>query len=158
MSDSNTLFSQAQDVIPGGVNSPVRAFGSVGGTPVFLERGAGSRVYSVEGVEYIDFCGSWGPLILGHAHQDVVAAVSEAASNGMTFGASTEKEVRFARQICDANRLPGNGRRGRHKGSSSGALPRTPPRSPCPASPDACLPGHRPGIGPPARRSTRHRT
>ena len=102
MSDSDTLFSLAQDIIPGGVNSPVRAFGSVGGTPVFLERGAGSRVYSVEGVEYIDFCGSWGPLILGHAHHDVVAAVSEAAANGMTFGASTEKEVRFAQQICDA--------------------------------------------------------
>ena len=102
MSDSDTLFSLAQDVIPGGVNSPVRAFGSVGGTPVFLERGAGSRVYSIEGVEYIDFCGSWGPLILGHAHQDVVAAVSDAAANGMTFGASTEKEVRFAQQICDA--------------------------------------------------------
>ena len=102
MSDSDTLFSLAQDVIPGGVNSPVRAFGSVGGTPVFLERGTGSRVYSVEGVEYIDFCGSWGPLILGHAHEDVVAAVSDAAANGMTFGASTEKEVRFAQRICDA--------------------------------------------------------
>ncbi len=102
MSESESLFQRAKIVIPGGVNSPVRAFGSVGGSPVFMESGEGSRIRSVDGDEYLDFCGSWGPLILGHAHEEVVAAVTETARSGMTFGASTEREVLFAEMICDA--------------------------------------------------------
>jgi glutamate-1-semialdehyde 2,1-aminomutase len=87
------------EVIPGGVNSPVRAFRAVGGDPVFLARGEGSRVWDADGNEYIDFLGSWGPLILGHAPQEVVAAIAEAAVHGTSFGASTEREVELAELI-----------------------------------------------------------
>jgi glutamate-1-semialdehyde 2,1-aminomutase len=93
---SASLFQRAVRVIPGGVNSPVRAFGSVGGAPVYMERGAGSRLFTADGRELIDFCGSWGPLILGHAHPAVVEAVCEAARNGTSFGANTRREVEFA--------------------------------------------------------------
>ncbi|MCX7009621.1 MAG: glutamate-1-semialdehyde 2,1-aminomutase [Kiritimatiellaeota bacterium] len=93
---SKELFARAQQVIPGGVNSPVRAFRSVGGDPIFMKRGAGSHVWSVDGRELLDFCGSWGPLILGHARAEVVAAVQKAAADGMSFGACTEREVEFA--------------------------------------------------------------
>jgi len=90
---SNALFERAQKIFPGGVNSPVRAFTAVGGTPVFLSRGQGARVWDADGNSYLDFLGSWGPLILGHADPDVVAAIETAAREGTSFGASTEREV-----------------------------------------------------------------
>jgi glutamate-1-semialdehyde 2,1-aminomutase len=96
------LFAQAKDLIPGGVNSPVRAFKSVGGNPVFIKSGSGSRMYDVDGNSYVDYVCSWGPLILGHAHPRIVEAVKTAAENGTTFGASTEAEVTLARMIVDA--------------------------------------------------------
>ncbi|MBI2266023.1 MAG: glutamate-1-semialdehyde 2,1-aminomutase [Armatimonadetes bacterium] len=99
---SELLFAEAQKVIPGGVNSPVRAFKGVGGTPVFISRGEGARVWDTEGKVYIDYLGSWGPLILGHAHPAVVEAITLAASQGTTFGAATEREVRMARKITEA--------------------------------------------------------
>ncbi|MBK7424239.1 MAG: glutamate-1-semialdehyde 2,1-aminomutase [Propionivibrio sp.] len=98
------LFERAQRHIPGGVNSPVRAFRSVGGTPCFFTRGSGSRVTDADGKSYLDYVGSWGPLILGHAHPQVVAAVQEAAAQGLTFGAPTEREVDMADLLCA--RLP----------------------------------------------------
>ena len=94
------LFERAQRHIPGGVNSPVRAFRSVGGTPCFFTRGSGSRVTDADGKSYLDYVGSWGPLILGHAHPQVVAAVQEAAAQGLTFGAPTEREVEMADLLC----------------------------------------------------------
>jgi len=97
---NEALFARAQQSIPGGVNSPVRAFKSVGGTPPFLTRGAGARVEDAEGRSYIDYVGSWGPLIVGHAHPAVVAAVREAAGRGLSFGAPTEAEVELAELLC----------------------------------------------------------
>ncbi|GAB4233645.1 MAG: glutamate-1-semialdehyde 2,1-aminomutase [Acidobacteriota bacterium] len=97
---SRKLFDQARRVIPGGVNSPVRAFKAVGGIPRFLVRGEGCRVYDADGNAYVDYVGSWGPLILGHAHPSVIAAVQEVAARGTSFGAPTELEVRLAEQIC----------------------------------------------------------
>ena len=94
------LFAEAQQYIPGGVNSPVRAFKSVGGNPVFIERGEGSRVWDVDGNSYIDYIGSWGPLILGHAHPRVLAAIAEAAALGTSFGAPTERETEMAKLVC----------------------------------------------------------
>ena len=85
-------------LIPGGVNSPVRAFRAVGGEPVFIARGEGAYLYGADGTKYVDYVGSWGPLILGHAHPDVVAAICKAAALGTTFGAPTELEVRFAEE------------------------------------------------------------
>jgi glutamate-1-semialdehyde 2,1-aminomutase len=102
MNKSTALFARAQQIIPGGVNSPVRAFKSVGLQPPFIRRAAGARVYDVDGNAYIDYVGSWGPMILGHAHPKVVAAVQEAAANGCSFGAPTELEVRLAQLIVDA--------------------------------------------------------
>ncbi|MBI2872208.1 MAG: glutamate-1-semialdehyde 2,1-aminomutase [Chloroflexi bacterium] len=99
---SRALFSDAQRLIPGGVNSPVRSFGGVGGQPVFIARGQGARIWDVDGNEYIDYVCSWGPLILGHAHPDVVAAVKEAAERGTSFGAPTEGEVELAKLITQA--------------------------------------------------------
>jgi len=96
------LFSRAQQVIPGGVNSPVRAFASVGGQPVFISHGKGSRIYDEDGNSYIDYVCSWGPLILGHAHPAVVDAVKSAAENGTTFGAATALEVELAEMIVEA--------------------------------------------------------
>jgi glutamate-1-semialdehyde 2,1-aminomutase len=93
---SAELFAAARCVIPGGVDSPVRAFAAVGGTPRFIARGEGSRVYDVDGHEYIDYVGSWGPLILGHAHEAVVTAVARAARMGTSFGAPTAMEVELA--------------------------------------------------------------
>ena len=92
----------ALEVFPGGVNSPVRAFGSVGGQPVFISRARGSRVYDLTGREYIDYVGSWGPMILGHADPDVVAAVCRVAADGLSFGAPTEGETKLARLIREA--------------------------------------------------------
>ena len=99
---SRQLFAQAQQFIPGGVNSPVRSFRAVSGTPPFIARGQGSRVWDVDGNEYIDYLGSWGPLVLGHAHPAVVDALHAAAANGSSFGAPVEQEVELARLICAA--------------------------------------------------------
>ena len=96
---SAALEARAVEVIPGGVNSPVRAFKAVGGGPVFIRRGHGCTVEDVDGNSYIDYLGSWGPLILGHAHPKVVAAVQEAAADGTSFGAPTEREVLLAEAI-----------------------------------------------------------
>ncbi len=96
---SEALFARAQGLMPGGVNSPVRSFGGVGGSPPFIARGKGARVWDVDGNEYLDFLGSWGPLILGHAHPAIVEAVQQAAANGTSFGAPTEGEVELAERI-----------------------------------------------------------
>ena len=96
MKKSQKLFNHAQLTIPGGVNSPVRAFKSVGGTPLFFQRGKGALVWDADGNSYIDYVGSWGPLICGHAHPDVVKAVQQAAERGLSFGAPTEAEVDMA--------------------------------------------------------------
>jgi glutamate-1-semialdehyde 2,1-aminomutase len=100
MSRSDDLFERARRVIPGGVNSPVRAFGAVGGTPVFFRRGEGARLEDVDGRQYLDFVASWGPLILGHAHPKVEAAVAAALRGGTTFGAPTEAEVELAEMVA----------------------------------------------------------
>ncbi|HEX7599886.1 MAG TPA: aminotransferase class III-fold pyridoxal phosphate-dependent enzyme, partial [Polyangia bacterium] len=99
---SEALFARAQALFPGGVNSPVRAFKAVGGTPIFLARGQGARVWDADGNDYLDFLGSWGPLILGHADPDVVAAIEGAARQGTSFGASTEREVLLGEAIREA--------------------------------------------------------
>ncbi len=96
MTRNEDLFSRAQRTIPGGVNSPVRAFRSVGGTPRFVVRGDGSCVWDADGKRYIDYVGSWGPLILGHADPDTVRAVQDAAAQGLSFGAPTEAEIELA--------------------------------------------------------------
>ena len=102
MGQSNQqLFERAQKHIPGGVNSPVRAFRSVGGTPRFFAKGQGARVTDADGKTYLDYVGSWGPLILGHAHPDVVKAVQDAAADGLSFGAPTEREVEMADLLCE---------------------------------------------------------
>jgi glutamate-1-semialdehyde 2,1-aminomutase len=101
-SKSSELFERAKRSIPGGVNSPVRAFKSVGGTPLFLARGHGAFVWDADGVEYLDYVGSWGPLVLGHAHPEVLAAVEKALKDGTTFGAPTEREVLFAEAVRTA--------------------------------------------------------
>src|SRR6266498_1008173 len=90
---SAALFAEAQRHLPGGVNSPVRAFRGVGGTPLFIARGQGSRIWDVDGNDYIDYVGSWGPLLLGHRHPEVMAALERALEIGTSFGAPTEKEV-----------------------------------------------------------------
>ncbi len=95
-SRNDVLFEKCQRVIPGGVNSPVRAFRSVGGTPRFFARGKGAWVWDADGTPYIDYIGSWGPMILGHAHPEVVEAVQKAAASGMSFGAPTERELEMA--------------------------------------------------------------
>jgi glutamate-1-semialdehyde 2,1-aminomutase len=97
---SEQLFEQARTLIPGGVNSPVRAFRAVGGNPLFIARAAGSRLWDVDGNEFIDYIGSWGPMILGHAHPRVLEALQEAAISGTSFGAPTEREVLMADLIC----------------------------------------------------------
>lgn len=96
MSKNEALFARAQRHIPGGVNSPVRAFRSVGGTPCFFERALGARVWDADGREYIDYVGSWGPMIVGHSHPEVLQAVCERAALGLSFGAPTEMEVEMA--------------------------------------------------------------
>src|SRR3954452_15551559 len=101
-SQSESLFARAQELIPGGVNSPVRAFRSVGGHPLFIASGAGPRIFDVDGNEYIDYVGSWGPLLLGHRHPEIVAALERALEIGTSFGAPTEQEVQLAEAICEA--------------------------------------------------------
>ncbi len=100
MTASTELFSKARQFIPGGVNSPVRAFNGVGGTPVFIDHAEGPCIFDSQGKRYIDYVGSWGPMILGHAHPDVIAAVKEASEKGLSFGAPTEIETRMAEKIC----------------------------------------------------------
>ena len=87
---SEELFARAQELLPGGVDSPVRAFRAVGGTPVFIDRGEGSRLYDIDGASYIDYLGSWGPLIAGHAHTSVVERLKRAVERGTSYGAPTE--------------------------------------------------------------------
>ncbi len=99
---SKSLYEQARRLMPGGVNSPARSWGGVGGDPLFLARGAGSRVWDADGNEYIDYVCSWGPLVLGHAQADVVSAINEAAQNGTSFGAPTEAENELAGLVISA--------------------------------------------------------
>jgi glutamate-1-semialdehyde 2,1-aminomutase len=96
---SRALFERAERLLPGGVNSPVRAFRAVGGNPIFIRRAAGARLYGADGAEYIDYVGSWGPAILGHAHPAVIEKVRAAAGDGLSFGAPTELEVQFAEAV-----------------------------------------------------------
>jgi len=102
MTKSEALFERAQRVIPGGVNSPVRAFRGVGGVPPFIASGAGSHIFDVDGREYIDYVCSWGPLLLGHRHPEIVAALEESLAIGTSFGAPTEREVELAELIVEA--------------------------------------------------------
>ena len=104
-SHNQQLFEQSQTVIPGGVNSPVRAFRSVGGTPVFFKRGQGAYLWDEDDKKYLDYVGSWGPMIAGHAHPEVVSAVRQAAANGLSFGAPTRLELEMAQALCKL--LPG---------------------------------------------------
>src|SRR5919109_1872966 len=99
---SEQLFARAQNLIPGGVNSPVRAFRGVGGTPRFIQSARGATITDVDGKSYIDYVGSWGPMILGHADEEVVAALQEVAARGTSFGAPTELEVDLAQEVIDA--------------------------------------------------------
>jgi glutamate-1-semialdehyde 2,1-aminomutase len=100
--DSQNLFAQAQKVIPGGVNSPVRAFKAVGGTPVFIREAAGAKVTDTDGNEYIDYVASWGPMILGHSRPEVVAAIRDAAGRGTSYGAPTASEICMAERLVSA--------------------------------------------------------
>lgn len=100
MTRSEELFAQAQQHIPGGVNSPVRAFRAVGGTPIFFEKAQGAYVWDADGKQYIDYVQSWGPMVLGHAHPEVIQAVIDAARNGLSFGAPTERETTLAQKLC----------------------------------------------------------
>jgi glutamate-1-semialdehyde 2,1-aminomutase len=100
--ESKKLFDQAKKLIPGGVNSPVRAFKSVGRDPIFIHRAKGSKIYDVDGNEYIDYVASWGPMILGHAPDDLIGALRTAIANGTSFGAPTPVEVAMARKVLDA--------------------------------------------------------
>ncbi len=99
---SEELFDRALRSIPGGVNSPVRAYRSVGGNPPFIARGQGSHIWDADGNEYIDYVGSWGPLLLGHRHPEILAAIEYALESGTSFGAPTEREIELAEAICDA--------------------------------------------------------
>jgi len=101
LSKSKLLFERAKKVIPGGVNSPVRAFGAVGGYPPFIKKAKGARIYDVDGNEYIDYVGSWGPMILGHTHPKVLEAISKTIVDGLSFGAATELEVQMAELIVE---------------------------------------------------------
>src|SRR5690242_12142784 len=99
---SEALFQRALEIIPGGVNSPVRAFRSVGGQPLFIARGEGAHLFDADGNEYIDYVGSWGPLLLGHRHPEIIAALEKAMAIGTSFGAPTEQEIDLAEAIMDA--------------------------------------------------------
>nr|WP_296749057.1 glutamate-1-semialdehyde 2,1-aminomutase [Thioalkalivibrio sp.] len=101
MQESERLFAAAQVHIPGGVNSPVRAFKGVGGTPVFMERAEGAYIFDADGKRYIDYIGSWGPMVAGHAHPEVIEAVREACLSGLSFGCPTSLEVTMAERVCE---------------------------------------------------------
>ncbi len=105
MSRSESLFGQAAKVIPGGVNSPVRAFRAVGGTPVFFERASGAYLHDADGKRYIDYVQSWGPMILGHGHPEVLKSIHQQLDRGLSFGAPTELETQLAELLCE--RIPG---------------------------------------------------
>ena len=100
MSQSSTFFNEAKNYIPGGVNSPVRAFNGVGGDPIYFERGEGAYLYDVDGKEYVDYVGSWGPMILGHSNPIVLDAVRATLDKGLSFGAPTEIETELAKKVC----------------------------------------------------------
>ncbi len=100
MNLSEALFNQAEQVIPGGVNSPVRAFRGVGGKPLFFQSAKGAHIVDVDGREYVDYVGSWGPMILGHAHPQVIEAVMQCMQQGLSFGAPTEIEIKLAKKVC----------------------------------------------------------
>ena len=125
---NQTLFDRARQLIPGGVNSPVRAFRAVGGTPRFVQREQGACFWDANGQRYIDYIGSWGPMILGHGHPAVVEAVQKAVLDGFSFGAPTEREVELAEAIIALvpsielvdRRAPGGGTR-RAEGNLTGA-------------------------------------
>src|SRR5882757_87094 len=102
LTNSQSLFRRAVEIIPGGVNSPVRAFRSVGGQPIFIARGDGAYLFDVDGNRYIDYVGSWGPLLLGHRHPEILEALERALEIGTSFGAPTEQEVELAEAIIDA--------------------------------------------------------
>ena len=125
MTSNEELFARARTVIPGGVDSPVRAFGSVGGTPVFAVRGEGAYVEDAEGARYVDLVQSWGALLFGHAHPAIVEAATAAATRGTSFGMPTEAETELARRIVEAVpsveqvRLSRRGRRPRCRRSGS---------------------------------------
>jgi glutamate-1-semialdehyde 2,1-aminomutase len=102
LTKSEAFFERAQEFIPGGVNSPVRAFRSVGGNPIFIAQGQGSRLFDVDGNEYIDYVGSWGPLLLGHRHPEIISALNSAIDIGTSFGAPTAREIDLAEEICQA--------------------------------------------------------
>jgi glutamate-1-semialdehyde 2,1-aminomutase len=101
MTEATVLFSEAKRVSPGGVNSPVRSFSGVGGTPVFIDHAQGACIFDHNGKRYIDYVGSWGPMVLGHAHPDVIEAVRESAAKGLSFGAPTEIETKMAQKVCE---------------------------------------------------------
>jgi len=101
MTEAAVLFSDAKQVIPGGVNSPVRSFSGVGGTPIFIDHALGAYIYDSSANRYIDYVGSWGPMILGHAHPEVIAAVKASAEKGLSFGAPTEIETQMAKRVCE---------------------------------------------------------
>ena len=100
MKQSSILFREAKEYIPGGVNSPVRAFNGVGGNPVFFERGEGAYLFDVDGNSYIDYVGSWGPMILGHSNPVIIDAVKAVLDKGLGFGAPTEIETSLAKKVC----------------------------------------------------------
>jgi glutamate-1-semialdehyde 2,1-aminomutase len=100
--NSSLLFPRAKKVMPGGVNSPVRAFNAVGGDPLFIKQAKGSRMIDVDGNEFIDYVGSWGPLIFGHAHPEIVTAITRQAELGTSYGASTELEIQLAEKVVAA--------------------------------------------------------
>ncbi|MBW3591321.1 MAG: aminotransferase class III-fold pyridoxal phosphate-dependent enzyme, partial [Actinobacteria bacterium] len=102
LSKSEQAFQEATQIMPGGVSSPVRAFGSVGGTPVFMRSGSGAWVTDLDDNRYLDMLSSWGPLILGHAHPEVVASLQKSAAKGTSFGTPIPNETRLARMIADA--------------------------------------------------------
>src|SRR6478609_1647920 len=97
---NQSLFERAQRSIPAGVNSPVRAFRAVGGAPPFFERASGAHLWDANGKRYIDYVGSWGPMVAGHTHPDVVQAVQAAAARALSFGAPTEAEIELAETLC----------------------------------------------------------
>ena len=124
---SHEIFSRARQLMPGGVNSPARAFGAVGGEPVVMHHGEHGHLYDVDGNRYVDFIGSWGPMIIGHRHPRVVAALHEAIEQGTSFGAPTERENELAELVVDAVpsidkvRLVNSGHRGNHECHSIGS-------------------------------------
>ena len=125
--NSQTLFEHALEIIPGGVNSPVRACKSVGADPLFIDRGEGCLIYDADGNRFIDYIGSWGPLILGHRHPAVVDAITAVLKRGTSFGAPTDLEIQLAEMVIDAVdsvdlvRMVNSGTEADHERYSSGA-------------------------------------